>query len=641
MFHTTQVCSTELNSNFNCVNGLTEEVNVDSSLKLLQGSLVQRAVVDAHSKADSTNLEAIEKLHSLRVLSSGSFRPKFDVPKNDENAFSEYSFSGSRLLRNESFVRFVVESERESYLDCFPPPTKVTRCFRCSRREAEPSVGFCHACLRVPPWFQRIQAASKHRSDLIAAQRAKKEFLKWHGEHMDENLATSQPVASRRVEAANIAESGRGAEAAAFAAGAGKKNQQRIAFIDPATVCNYPSCRRRRGQQRLLVCVECGKGYHAECCETPLLHRLASRFRWTCHDCKQCWVCKKETDESRMLICECCDHAFHLFCLEPPLNHVPAGRWFCPSCAYCHCCFIRMTDEEACDVRLFLDGGNERLCLNCKDAISSVGPEVPPPGVPAVSRKRGRPSRADRFHSKKKKKAVEKEEEEEKDEEEEEKEEEEEEKEEEEKEEEDEEKDEKDEKEEKVDEEIVDEEIESIALDFSGQELVVPMAVSAFAAEDTEEFDELEENDEVTTHHETLTNTRVHTVEDVEDGSESQFPTILSQASVEDEQDDVLDEELRPHGHMDHMEQQDGIVVSIREGSETSSSSSDQDGPDVASDCPNMSEISDVEDDVVGDDDSDVEAERVAPDPRPASEGREVHPNVDDDEESEEEQQSD
>ena len=34
-----------------------------------------------------------------------------------------------------------------------------------------------------------------------------------------------------------------------------------------------------------------------------------------------------------MLLCDGCDAGFHALCLCPPLVTIPAGDWFCPSCA--------------------------------------------------------------------------------------------------------------------------------------------------------------------------------------------------------------------------------------------------------------------------------------------------------------------
>lgn len=46
-------------------------------------------------------------------------------------------------------------------------------------------------------------------------------------------------------------------------------------------------------------------------------------------------VCKKKGDEEQMLLCDSCNKAFHMYCLRPRILEVPAGDWFCYSCAVC------------------------------------------------------------------------------------------------------------------------------------------------------------------------------------------------------------------------------------------------------------------------------------------------------------------
>ena len=46
-----------------------------------------------------------------------------------------------------------------------------------------------------------------------------------------------------------------------------------------------------------------------------------------------CEVCKKSTGEETMLLCDNCDKGFHMQCLTPPLQEVPIDDWFCTKCS--------------------------------------------------------------------------------------------------------------------------------------------------------------------------------------------------------------------------------------------------------------------------------------------------------------------
>lgn len=46
-----------------------------------------------------------------------------------------------------------------------------------------------------------------------------------------------------------------------------------------------------------------------------------------------CEVCRQGDREDIMLLCDGCDCGFHMDCLTPILVEVPAGDWFCPTCA--------------------------------------------------------------------------------------------------------------------------------------------------------------------------------------------------------------------------------------------------------------------------------------------------------------------
>ena len=46
----------------------------------------------------------------------------------------------------------------------------------------------------------------------------------------------------------------------------------------------------------------------------------------------RCRICRRKGGDEYMLLCDGCDHGYHTYCLRPPLERVPEGDWFC-----CHC----------------------------------------------------------------------------------------------------------------------------------------------------------------------------------------------------------------------------------------------------------------------------------------------------------------
>jgi hypothetical protein len=68
------------------------------------------------------------------------------------------------------------------------------------------------------------------------------------------------------------------------------------------------------------------------------------------YDTKLCEECGRGDGEQEMLLCDGCDRGFHMFCLCPILVTVPSGDWFCPHCSHSarvqgmcvqHCLFVR------------------------------------------------------------------------------------------------------------------------------------------------------------------------------------------------------------------------------------------------------------------------------------------------------------
>lgn len=46
----------------------------------------------------------------------------------------------------------------------------------------------------------------------------------------------------------------------------------------------------------------------------------------------RCRICRRKCGDEFMLLCDGCDHGYHTYCLKPPLKEVPEGDWFCYDC---------------------------------------------------------------------------------------------------------------------------------------------------------------------------------------------------------------------------------------------------------------------------------------------------------------------
>ena len=46
----------------------------------------------------------------------------------------------------------------------------------------------------------------------------------------------------------------------------------------------------------------------------------------------RCRICRRKGGDEFMLLCDGCDHGYHMYCLRPPLVDVPEGDWFCYDC---------------------------------------------------------------------------------------------------------------------------------------------------------------------------------------------------------------------------------------------------------------------------------------------------------------------
>jgi len=46
----------------------------------------------------------------------------------------------------------------------------------------------------------------------------------------------------------------------------------------------------------------------------------------------RCRVCRRKGGDEFMLLCDACDNGYHMYCLRPPLKKIPSGDWFCNDC---------------------------------------------------------------------------------------------------------------------------------------------------------------------------------------------------------------------------------------------------------------------------------------------------------------------
>ena len=47
----------------------------------------------------------------------------------------------------------------------------------------------------------------------------------------------------------------------------------------------------------------------------------------------RCRICRRKGGDEYMLLCDGCDHGYHTYCLKPPLQQVPEEDWFCRDCS--------------------------------------------------------------------------------------------------------------------------------------------------------------------------------------------------------------------------------------------------------------------------------------------------------------------
>ena len=46
----------------------------------------------------------------------------------------------------------------------------------------------------------------------------------------------------------------------------------------------------------------------------------------------RCRICRRKCGDEFLLLCDGCDHGYHTYCLKPPLKQIPDGDWYCYYC---------------------------------------------------------------------------------------------------------------------------------------------------------------------------------------------------------------------------------------------------------------------------------------------------------------------
>ena len=46
----------------------------------------------------------------------------------------------------------------------------------------------------------------------------------------------------------------------------------------------------------------------------------------------RCRICRRKCGDEFLLLCDGCDHGYHTYCLKPPLKKIPDGDWYCNYC---------------------------------------------------------------------------------------------------------------------------------------------------------------------------------------------------------------------------------------------------------------------------------------------------------------------
>ena len=89
-----------------------------------------------------------------------------------------------------------------------------------------------------------------------------------------------------------------------------------------------------------IFCVQCGESFHKSCLNASLESRKnydKIAARWRCLSCMRCSACEGGGDDN-LVVCDICDRGFHLPCIKPKLDEIPEGTWLCVDCVQCLSC---------------------------------------------------------------------------------------------------------------------------------------------------------------------------------------------------------------------------------------------------------------------------------------------------------------
>ncbi|KAI0925909.1 hypothetical protein AcV5_008515 [Taiwanofungus camphoratus] len=97
--------------------------------------------------------------------------------------------------------------------------------------------------------------------------------------------------------------------------------------------CQGDDSKNKQGvPEPMVTCAECGRSGHPSCLQLAEIGDIIRSYGWKCNDCKNCEICHQKGGENRLLFCDFCDRGWHMDCLQPPILEAPEGKWHCPLC---------------------------------------------------------------------------------------------------------------------------------------------------------------------------------------------------------------------------------------------------------------------------------------------------------------------
>ncbi|GBE88242.1 hypothetical protein SCP_1300570 [Sparassis crispa] len=97
--------------------------------------------------------------------------------------------------------------------------------------------------------------------------------------------------------------------------------------------CQGDDAKNKDGVPEMMVsCADCRRSGHPSCMDLSDIGEVMRSYDWKCAECKNCEVCHEKEGDNRMVFCDYCDRGWHMDCLDPALVETPPGRWHCPLC---------------------------------------------------------------------------------------------------------------------------------------------------------------------------------------------------------------------------------------------------------------------------------------------------------------------